>query len=216
MLRRLTWLLLLLLLAPLPGLGRKKKGAPLAKLPDQTAEIAQPWLPLAPQKCVNWSWAAGLEAMLHVQHVPLTQNYWVLKVNLGEVCDDRPVTPEALAPYIDGDYALEDGRKVRLQSTVIPGAPTIPDQVIAPLRLGQPVLLFWKGRAFLLYGAVFDEYIYPNGQRMFEVRELKLLDPLAAGKQRQVSFVNGSDDPSQLGGALLVTATFPSQIPWQR
>lgn len=208
--------ILLLLLAAIPLGADKKKGVPLVRRPEQVAEVAKPSLPTPAQKCANWSWAVGLEVLLRAQDVVLTQNYWVRKVNLGEVCDERPTSLEALTRHIDGDYTLEDGRKVRLESTVILGAPTIPDQLIAPLRQGRPILLFWRGRAFLLYGVVFDEYIYPNGQRMYQIRELKLLDPLAEEAQRQVSFVNGRDDPGEIGGALLVTAKLISQIPWQR
>ncbi len=205
-----------LLLIALPLCADKKKGAPLVRLPDQVAEVPDPLLTSPAQKCANWSWAAGLEALLRAQDVPLNQNYWVLKVNLGEVCDDRFLSPEALARSIEGDYTLDDGRKLHLQATVINAAPTIPDQVIAPLRHGHPTLLFWNGRAFLLYGVVFDEYIYPNGQRLFQIRELKLLDPLAPDAQRKVSFVNGKDDPALIDGVLLVDATFIRPQPWLR
>ena len=111
---------------------------------------------------------------------------------------------------------LDTLHKVRLQSRFTPGAPTIPDDVIAPLRQGRPALLFWKGRALILYGAAYDEYILPNGGRLFQIRELKLLDPLVSGDKRQLSFVNGTDDPSQIDGIFEVIVTPLNPMPWQR
>jgi hypothetical protein len=123
---------------------------------------------------------------------------------------------EALAKVIDGAYVLDDGRHVRLESRYISGAPTIPDDLIAPLRLGHPVLLFWKSRALVVRAATYDEYIYPNGQRMFQIKEIKLVDPLLTGKQREFSFVNGRDNPADIGGVFHVVVVPEKQLPWQR
>jgi hypothetical protein len=92
---------------------------------------------------------------------------------------------------------------VRLQVRYISGAPT-PDDLIAPLRQGRPVLLFWKTRALVVRAIVYDEFIYPNDQRMFVIREIKLVDPLLTGKQRESSFVTGQDNAADIGGTLEV------------
>ena len=212
--------LLILLLLPalaLPVSSEKKpKGASLVRLPDQTVELTAFWLPTPVQKCTNWAWAAAVEAMLKSQQVAIRQNQWVLKANYGEVCVDTAPAVEALAKVIDGAYVLDDGRHVRLESRYSSGAPTIPDDLIAPLRLGQPVLLFWKSRALVVRAATYDEYIYPNGQRMFQIKEMKLVDPLLTGKQREFSFVNGRDDPADIGGVFHVVVIPETQFPWQR
>lgn len=195
---------------------KKPKGAPLMRLPDQTVELAAFWLPTPVQKCTNWAWAVAVEAMLKSQQVAIKQNDWVQKANYGEVCIDAVPKLEALAKVIDGAYVLDDGRHVRLESRYISGAPTIPDDLIAPLRQGLPVLLFWKSRALVVRAATYDEYIYPNGQRMFQIKELKLVDPLLTGKQREFSFLNGRDDPADIGGIFHVIVVPEKQFPWQR
>ncbi len=194
----------------------KPKGAPLVKLPDNVVELKAFWLPTPAQKCTNWAWAVAIEAMLKAQQVTLKQNFWVQKADYGELCIDRAPTLERLAKVIDGEYILEDGRKVRLQSRYITGAPTIPDDVIAPLRQGRPVLLFWNSRALVLRAAVYDEYIYPNGQRMFQIKEMKLVDPLLTGKAREVSFVNGRDNADDIGGVFQVDVIRKEEMQWTR
>jgi hypothetical protein len=213
--RLLIFLLLAALALPLYS-DKKPKGAPLMRLPDQTVELTAFWLPTPVQKCTNWAWAVAVEAMLKSQQVAIKQNVWVQKANYGEVCIDTVPALEALAKVIDGAYVLDDGRHVRLESRYISGAPTIPDDLIAPLRLGHPVLLFWKSRALVVRAATYDEYIYPNGQRMFQIKEMKLVDPLLTGKQREFSFVNGRDDPAEIGGVFHVVVVPEKQFPWQR
>ncbi len=193
---------------------KKPKGAPLMRLPDQTVELTAFWLPTPVQKCTNWAWAVAVEAMLKSQQVTIKQNAWVQKANYGEVCIDTAPSMAALAKVIDGAYVLDDGRHVRLESRYISGAPTIPDDLIAPLRLGHPVLLFWKSRALVVRAAIYDEYIYPNGQRMFQIKEIKLVDPLLTGKLREFSFVNGRDDPAEIGGIFHVVVIPDQQQKW--
>ena len=37
------------------------------------------------------------------------------------------------------------------------------------------MIFFWKSHAYLAVGAVYDEYIGPNGARVWDVKELTLL-----------------------------------------
>ena len=204
--------------AALPAWSAKKKqGAPLQLVPDQHAEVADLFVPPAAQDCFNWSWAAGIEAMLRAQQVEtLPQSYFIRKLYPGDLCVDEAVDFERLGRAVDGEYVVDAGRKVRLESRFIPGPPTIPDDLIAPLRQGRPLLMFWKARAYVLYGMTYDEYLYPNGQRMYLIRELKLVDPLDKGAGRRVSFVNGKDDPSAIEGIFEVTAEPIDARPWVR
>ena len=211
--RRIFILALLALAVPLAA-KKKPKGAPLMKLPEQTLELKHFAAATPAQKCTNWAWAVAVEAMLRAQNVPLDQRFWVTKVNYGEICVDAAPDLDQLVKAVNGSYILNDGRHVTLQAALVAGS-LDPDSIILPLRRGLPVLMLWKGRAFLLRGAVFDEYIYPNNQRMFQVRELKLLDPLATGKDRDVSFLNGRDNPADVAGLLSVTATPVERQSWQ-
>jgi hypothetical protein len=216
MFRSLLMVLMFTALA-LPGSSAKKpKGAPLMRLQDKHVELAAFWLPTPVQKCTNWAWAVAVEAMLKSQQVTIKQNAWVQKANYGEVCIDAAPAVETLAKVIDGPYVLDDGRHVRLESRHISGAPTIPDDLLAPLRQGHPVLLFWNARALVVRAVTYDEYIYPNGQRMFQIKEMKLVDPLLTGKEREVSFVNGRDNPADIAGVFHVVVVEEKRFEWQR
>jgi thiol-disulfide isomerase/thioredoxin len=212
---RCTAIFVVILALALPLAAEKKpKGAPLVRRPDQTAELKAFWLPTPVQKCTNWAWAVAIEAMLRSQQVTMKQNVWVSKADLGEVCIDVAPTMEKLARVVGGAYVLDDGRHVRLEARYISGAPTIPDDLIAPLRQGRPVLLFWKSRALVVRAVVYDEYIYPNDQRMFQIKEIKLVDPLLTGKERERSFVNGRDDLAEIGGVFEVVVILDKQQKW--
>ncbi len=195
---------ILVLLALPMAAGKKPNGAPLVRLADQSVELKAFWLPTPAQKCTNWAWAVAVEAMLKAQQVSIRQNDWVMKADRGELCIDTPPTLERLTKVIDGNYVVDDGRHVRLQSHYTAGAPTAPDDLVAPLRQGRPVLMFWKSRALVVRAVTYDEYVYPNGQRMFQIKELKLVDPLLSGKEREVSFINGRDDAGEIGGMFQV------------
>ncbi len=203
--------------AALPAWSAKKKGAPLQLVPDQSAEITDLIVPPVSQDCFNWSRAAGIETMLRAQQVAtLPQSFFIRKLYPGDLCVDEAVDFERLGRAVDGEYVIDAGRKVRLESRFTPGPPTIPDDLIAPLRQGHPLLLFWKARAYVLYGVTYDEYLYPNGQRMYLIRELKLLDPLDRGAGRRVSFINGKDNPAEIVGIFEVTAEPIQPRPWVR
>ena len=209
-------ILAVLLLALSLAADKKPKGAPLAKLPDQTADIQNLVVMPASQPCTNYAWAVAVETMLRIQNVPLDQHFWVQKATGGELCIDPIPDLERLTRALNGLYTLDDGRKFKLEAEVFAGAPTNPADAIGPLKKGIPLLIFWKSRAYILRGATYDEYIYPNNQRMYELHELKLLDPLVKGKERYVSFVNGTDDPADITAVVLVTATPSTQLPWVR
>ncbi len=207
-------ILLAVIVFPLAGGKKPLKTAPLVRLQDKHVELSVFWLPTPVQKCTNWAWAVALEAMLKAQQVTIKQNAWVIKAHYGELCIDDPPSLESLAKWVDGPYILDDGRHILLQSRIISGAPTIPDDLIAPLALGRPVLLFWKSRAMVVRAVTYDEYIYPNGQRMFQIKQMKLVDPLLTGKEREVSFENGRDDPADIAGAFLVEVVTETRPSW--
>lgn len=175
--------------------------------PDQKAELQKLDPVHLGQKCENWAWAAGLEASLRMQGVNLSQNYWVVKANGGEVCDDRPVSLEKISKLIDGKYVLEDGRKVLLESSTIAGAPAAVDPLILATRAGRPLIFLWKGHPYLYSGMTYHELIYGTGQREFEVQEIKLLDPFQSPDKQMVSFKPATDNPADINGLLDIKAT---------
>jgi hypothetical protein len=183
------------------------KGTPtLIKLPPQTAELKGLQLVRAKQPCPNWAWAAIVEMMLAKQDAAdLKQSDWILKGYSGEVCIETPVDLESVKHVVDGDYVLMTGRKVRFETVIASGAPTDVGHLIQSVNEGTVVMLLWRGRPMVLRSLEYDEYIYPNDQRMFEARTLTLIDPITG--QSEV-FEKTKDDMGELGG-LLEVRVFP-------
>lgn len=191
-----------------PGAKQERLAMNRVIHPDQRAELAKMDAVSATQKCENWAWAAGLETSLRLQGVSsLPQNYWVMKVNGGEVCDDRPVDLAKISKAIDGKYTLDDGRKVVLESSMISGVPTAVDSLIVPTRSGRPLVFLWKGHPYIYVGMRYHEIVWATGQRDFEVQEMKLIDPVAAPDKQMISFNPASDDPAEINGLLDIKAT---------
>jgi len=196
--------------------GPQKRPIAVTRLvhPDQKAELPEFAAVPAAQKCENWAWAAGLETSLRLQGVKLSQNYWIMKANGGEVCDDRPVNLEAIAKLIDGKYTLDDGRKVLLESATVTGVPTAVDPMVVTIRAGRPLIFLWKGHPYIYTGMTYHEAIYATGDREFEVQEIKLLDLAAPPDKQAVSFKPATDDPAEINGLLDVKATLIEPQSW--
>jgi len=193
---------LLLILTALPLWAKKKPLPTLVKQPPKTAEIADLKVPASKQACPNWAWAAAVELMLEKQSVvDYKQTYWILKSAAGELCIETAIDLDQLKHWVDGDYILMDGNHVHFEGTVVSGPPQDVGYLIQLLQEGRPAMLLWHGHPYVLQGVEYDEYIYPNSQRMYEARKLILLDPL--GKD-PIVFDKTKDDLSEIGGVFEV------------
>jgi hypothetical protein len=197
--------LFLLLTLCAPAADKKQQQSYYLK-PDQSADLARDTkLTTAKQSCENWALAAGLETMLQQQNVALDQNFWVMRMNGGELCLSNLPTIEALTQAVNKEFVLDDGRHVRLEIHFTPGPPVSVDPVIAGLKLQQVTLLLWRGHPYYLTGLTYDERIGRDGTRFFEVKEIRLANTFA--KLPGVTFEKGRDDPAEIQGILSVTAT---------
>src|SRR5260370_9890238 len=198
--------------------AKKKTGVNWLRRPAQSVRLAQMPLVVAKQKCENWAWAAALETMLRVQDAGIPQEYWIQRLNHGEVCLPRAESFENLARFLESHfYVLDNGRKLRLQVQYRDGAPTSPDDLIASVQHNQPIMLFWSGHPYLIAGVLYDEFIAPNGGRRFEVRELKLLDPYinpkpAAAPSGRTIFESRREEPEGNAECLWTTTPQPAVV----
>ena len=202
-------LAILCVLLLLPATAQKKARPQFMRKPGETAvalEVPKIFV-AADQRCDNYAWAASVEMVLKSRQVNIPQRDWVMKAYGGYKCIS-PLSTQAyteLQQYINGDYALTPERRVRIETEFTLGAPTAADPYILMFRAGEPLLLIWNGKPYVWYGVVYDEYVHPNGNKMFEMLELKLLDPLAKTKETQVvSFVKGKDDANQIDGVMRI------------
>lgn len=187
----------LLILAAVPAaFAGKKQGLSLTKLPTATVEIKSLKLPHPKQKCPNWAWAVTVEMMLARQGVDIKQSDWILKANGGEVCIESTPVLDDIKHVVDGNYVQPDGSKIHISGLVTKSATDV-GYLIGSLREGRPLLILYDGRVLVLQSLLYDEYIYPNNQRMFEVVKMTLLDPLG---NDPVIFDKATDDADRVEG----------------
>jgi hypothetical protein len=199
MLRRLS-IIAIVVVCSLPAIAGKKLGVSLTKLPTATVEIKSLKVPHPKQSCPNWAWAAAVEMMLGIQGVDIKQTDWVLKANAGEVCIESAPLLENIKRVVEGNYVQPDGSKIHITGIVTTDVSDV-GYLIASLRDGHPLLILYAGRVLVLQGMLYDEYIYPNNQRMYEVVKMTMLDPLGGDP---VIFDKSTDEPARVQGVFEV------------
>jgi hypothetical protein len=172
--------------------------------PGLSIEITDATINQAKQPCQNWTWAAAVETMVAPAGVPVTQDDLVTRAEGGSVCKEQNPTFDRMTRALDGNFYLEDGKKVRLETRNVTGAPTVIDDILMSMKTQHPLILFWKGHAYLLKGVVYSEFLVSsNGAKVYELDELKLLDPTATkSEEREVSFLRNRDDANQIDGVM--------------
>lgn len=195
---------------------KKKAVIPVTTLPRQVAEIQNFDPVIARKDCPSWRWAAGVETMLRDRGIRLPQTFWLDKGFGGELCADD-LDLDKLATAIAGDYVLADGRHAHIDGIAAPGAPADNiDNLILHLREGHTVVVVWQGRPYMLRGLVYNEYVTALGSKRFDLLELRLVDPVATGKERSATFLRDKDDPNDIQGVFDVNVTFADDPDWLR
>ena len=75
------------------------------------------------------------------------------------------------------------------------------------MKLQHPLLIDWNGHLYVLYGAVFDEYVYSNSTTQHVLKTLSLIDTRYSDERRYVSFNRQNDDWGKLTGSLTLSIT---------
>lgn len=187
--------------------GDKKKPNGFYQHPGLTADLEKPSLAVAKQKCENWAVAAGIETMLRDQGVALSQSFWIMRLNSGELCVDGMPSIEKLADTVNHEFVLDNGRHVQLELQFSAGAPVDLDSVIAGLQQQKTTLLLLRGHTYYLTGVTYDEYLGANNIRRFIIKELRLVDTFS-GKPGP-AFIRDQDKMEDIQGTLSVSASFP-------
>ncbi|HYG98428.1 MAG TPA: hypothetical protein VD837_04800 [Terriglobales bacterium] len=155
------------------------------------------------QKCENFAWAAALQTVLRAQKVELPQSYWVDRASGGR-CEESAPRLDETARLIEREYRGDDGARYQVTTRVITGAPRSLDEILFSLKSGRPVILYWRSHPYVVQGVLYDEAIYITGNKLYEVRELRLLDPNHPGSA-YTKFVRGADNVDEIDGILIAT-----------
>lgn len=170
----------------------------------------------ADQACNNFSWAAALEGTLASQDARIKEDYWLDKYYGGDVCLDAMGTPDDLVRRAEGEYVLEDGRHVQLKLEYFAGLPANSSALLVPILSDEILIVFVDGHADLLIGAMWDDYLSQRGERMIDLKELHLLDPLLAEDKQKVILDATGDDINKITGYMRVKALEVNKTYWPK
>jgi len=136
-----------------------------------------------------------------------------------DICCDRDSALEAQIPparnlslkdlgeKFRGKHSLGTGLSIEIADQYWSGASVTVGDILAALKAQQPLLIDWNGHLYVLYGAVFDDYIYNNGTLLHVLKTLSLIDTRYSDQRRYVSFNRQTDDWGKIGGLLKLTIT---------
>jgi hypothetical protein len=137
----------------------------------------------------------------------------------SEVCCDRDSALEAQIPAggnsslkdlgekLRGKHSLGSGLAIAVDDQYWSGATVNVEDIIVALMAQHPLLMEWNGHLYVLYGAVFDEYVYSSGTTQHILKTLSLIDTRYSDQRRKVSFDRQADDWGKVDGLLKLTIT---------
>lgn len=141
--------------------------------------------------------AAALETILQDKAVCCGKNS-----ALEDTVLSTPLPLRELSAKLQGKHVLSDGRSVMVSADYVPQGSITPDLMISSLMDQHAMLINWGSHFYVLYGAIFDETVYADGQRQFAIRKLLLLDPRFSDQRRDVEFNRENDDWGKVEGLL--------------
>ena len=199
---------------PIAGEPEKETKLPKGVIHEQ--EIKDVPTVHANQPCVNYSWAAALEAALASQHADIKQDFWIDKYYGGALCLDEIGSTDSLIKKAEGEYVLDDGRHVELKLEYFAGLPSNSSALILPIMQDEFLIMFVDGKAELLVGAKWDDYLSKRGERLIDLQELHLLDPLLEPEKQKIVIDTSGDDIGKVTGFMKVKVNETHQQYWPK
>jgi hypothetical protein len=167
----------------------------VANLPSLTAPSANPAAVLA----------TSLETILHDQDVCCGKDS-----GLEDAVLSAPTSLKELSARLQGRHVLSDGLSITVRAECFPQSSVNAGRVISTLMDQQSMLIEWKSRVYVLYGAIFDETrVYNPDGWQFVIHKLFLLDLRFSDQRRETQFNNGTDDWKNVQGFLTVSVARP-------
>jgi hypothetical protein len=112
-----------------------------------------------------------------------------------------------LGQKIRGKHVLDSGASVIITDEYWPAASVNAEQIVGTLEAQHPLLMLWGSHVYVLYGAVFNQYLYDDGASMHVIEKLLLLDTRYDDDRRYVTFDRQNDDWDKVAGLLSLTIT---------
>ena len=162
----------------------------------------------ARQSCENLGIAAAVQSVLATQKVDLPQSTLVMKLSGTDTCGPFLGGPAEAAKAVSGDYTLDNGRRIHVEA-LFEDTFVDPGRLIRAISEDRPFLLFWKHHAFMVIGLKYVEGIHSSGLHIYDIREMRLMDPFGSAEQSPTVFEKRQESLREVSGIVEVTATSP-------
>lgn len=126
---------------------------------------------------------------------------------VDQVASVTKLSLKELGQKLRGKHYFDSGAPLVITDQYWPGASVNSEEIVGSLLAQRPLLATWNGHLYVLYGAVFNEYVYDSGARMHAIQKLLLLDTRFDDDRRYVIFNRSTDDWGKVSGLLSLTIT---------
>jgi len=117
-----------------------------------------------------------------------------------------PLSLKDVSAKLQGKHLSNDGRPITVSTEYMASDSINPGQIVSCLLGNRALLMEWKSRLYVVYGAGFDEKLYYSGQRDYIIHKLFLLDLRFSDSRREVACNRESDDWGKVQGLLTLSA----------
>jgi hypothetical protein len=145
---------------------------------------------------------ASLDTIFHDQSICCGRNSALEDVTASV----DPLSLQRIGSQLQGRHLLSDGRPILVKAEFLPASSTNAGyQIVAALMDKRALLMVWNSHLYIVYGAVYDEYLYSDGNRTNAIRKFMLLDPRFSDARREVVFDRETDDWNKVQGTLALS-----------
>lgn len=148
--------------------------------------------------CVSDAWVAAVTVVLKEQGIPFGPRYWSERL-FGDACLSD-VAIAQVASRINGDYTLDDGKKLHLATTVTAGLPPAA-QIVASVDEGRPLIVKWKNQPLVMTKVDYIDRQY-NYVSQYSIASMMLSHALTG---RVLIFDLKTNSENEIEGAMQVT-----------
>jgi len=112
-----------------------------------------------------------------------------------------------LGEKVRGKQYLGSGSSIVVSDQYWSGSSVNAEAIVGSLLTQHPLLMVWSGHLYVVYGAVFDDYLYDSGANIRVIRKLLLIDTRFSDKRRYITFDRQTDDWNKVTGLLVLVIT---------
>jgi hypothetical protein len=166
--------------------------------PDQEVRVTNLPSLTAPSPSSSAVLTTALEIILHDKAVCCGKNSALEDAVLSE-----SLSLKDLSGKLQGRHLLsDDGRPFVVNAEYVPQGSINAGMLVGALQDQHALLIEWKSRLYVLYGAIFGATRYSSGNLQYSIHKLLLVDPRFSDQRRQTEFNRETDDWGKVQGLL--------------